>query len=108
LSEKTANQILLMMESVTENGTGRAARIPGYRIAGKTGTARVAGNKGYEEHKHIASFVGIAPVSHPALAVVAVVHEPSKNGYYGAAVAAPLFAEVMSGALRIMNVPPDK
>ncbi|MCX7115608.1 MAG: penicillin-binding protein 2 [Gammaproteobacteria bacterium] len=108
LTAKTAGEMLLMMESVMERGTGRGARIPGYRVAGKTGTARIAGKNGYEEHRHIASFVGIAPVSQPRIIVVAVVHEPSKHGYYGAAVAAPLFSEVMSGTLRILNIPPDK
>lgn len=109
LDVKTADQVLAMMEAVLGNeGTGRAARIPGYRVAGKTGTARVAGKNGYESNRHIASFAGIAPVSDPRLVVVVVIHEPSRNGYYGAAVAAPLFAQVMSGALRILDIPPDK
>ena len=100
--------MLTMLEAVLENGTGQAAKIPGYRVAGKTGTSRVASmnHKGYEEHKHIASFVGIAPVTHPKLIVVVIIKEPSKKGYYGAAVAAPLFKKVMSGSLRILNVPP--
>lgn len=109
LDEKTANQVLAMMEAVLGNeGTGKLARIPGYRVAGKTGTARIAGKNGYEANRHIASFVGIAPVSQPRLVVVVVIHEPTRNSYYGAAVAAPLFAQVMSGALRILEVPPDK
>ncbi|KTC95801.1 peptidoglycan D,D-transpeptidase FtsI family protein [Legionella erythra] len=109
LDTKTADQVLAMMEAVLGNeGTGKAARIPGYRVAGKTGTARVAGKNGYESNRHIASFAGIAPVSSPRLVVVVVIHEPSRNGYYGAAVAAPLFAQVMSGALRILDIPPDK
>lgn len=107
LNEKIANQVLAMLEAVLNGGTGQSARVPGYRVAGKTGTARIAGKKGYEEHRHIASFVGIAPVSKPRLVVVVVIHEPTKNGYYGAAVAAPLFAQVMSGALRILDIPPD-
>lgn len=108
LDIKTAQQVMAMMESVMVDGTGKAARVPGYRVAGKTGTSRIAGKKGYEENRHIASFVGIAPVSNPRLAVVVVIHEPTKNGYYGAAVAAPLFAQVMSQALRTLNVQPDK
>ncbi|KTD24778.1 cell division protein FtsI [Legionella lansingensis] len=109
LDEKTANQVLLMMEAVLGNeGTGKQARVPGYRVAGKTGTARIAGKNGYEANRHIASFAGIAPVSNPRLVVVVVIHEPTRNSYYGAAVAAPLFAQVMSGALRILEVPPDK
>ena len=108
ISKKAANEVLTMMESVTEYGTGKAAQIAGYRIAGKTGTARIAGSGGYEENRHIASFVGIAPVSDPKLIAVVVINEPSKKSYYGAAVAGPLFNEVMSASLRILNIPPDK
>lgn len=107
LSEKTSTQVLRMMEAVMEEGTGKAAKVPGYRVAGKTGTARIAGKNGYEEKRYIASFAGIAPVSNPRLVVVVVINEPTKNGYYAAAVAAPLFSQVMSGALRILEVPPD-
>jgi cell division protein FtsI (penicillin-binding protein 3) len=109
LDKKTANQVLVMMEAVLSNeGTGKLARVPGYRVAGKTGTAQIAGLKGYEKNRHIASFVGLAPVSNPRLVVAVVVIEPTKNGYYATGVAAPLFAQVMSGALRILEVPPDK
>lgn len=110
LSEKTANEVLTMMEAVvgTPEGTGRSASVPGYRVAGKTGTSRIAGNKGYEEHRHIASFVGIAPVSRPRLIVAVVVHEPTHGGYYAAAVAAPLFAKIMGPALRMLDIPPDE
>lgn len=108
LDQKTANQVLTMMESVLEKGNGELARVPGYRVAGKTGTARIAGKSGYEEARHIASFAGIAPVSKPRLIVVVVIQEPTRNGYYAAAVAAPLFAQVMSGALRLLDIPPDK
>ena len=110
LDKKTANDVLLMMEAVVsgEDGTGKQAQIPGYRVAGKTGTARIAGKKGYEENRHIASFVGIAPVSKPRLIVVVIIQEPSRVGYYAAAVAAPLFAKVMSAALRILDTPLDQ
>ncbi|MBA2709783.1 MAG: penicillin-binding protein 2 [Tatlockia sp.] len=109
LDEKTAAQVLAMLEAVLGNeGTGRSARVPGYRVAGKTGTAQIAGKNGYDKHRHIASFVGIAPVSDPRLVISVVIHEPTKNGYYAAAVAAPLFAQVMSGALRILDIPPDQ
>ncbi len=108
MQRKTAEQVLTMMEAVVgKEGTGRSARVEGYRVAGKTGTARIAGKQGYTERKYIASFVGIAPVSKPKFVVVVIVHEPSKKAYYAAAVAAPLFAKVMSGALRIFNVPTD-
>lgn len=108
LDKKTAKQVLAMLEAVMNGGTGRSARVPGYRVAGKTGTAQIAGKNGYEKDRHIASFVGIAPVSNPRLVVVVVIHEPTKNGYYAASVAAPLFAQVMSGTLRILDVQPDQ
>lgn len=110
LDVKTANQVLEMMESVVngERGTGKLAAIPGYRVAGKTGTARIAGKNGYEADRHIASFVGIAPVSSPRLIVAVVIHEPTKGGYYAGSVAAPLFAKVMSAALRILEIEPDQ
>lgn len=108
MNPKTANQILMMLEAVVNDGTGKSAQVPGYRVAGKTGTARVAGKRGYSERRYIGSFIGIAPVSNPRLIVAVIIHEPSKGGYYGAAVAAPLFAKVMTMALRILDVQPDQ
>ena len=108
LSPKVANELLDMMESVVAKGTGRQASVSGYRVAGKTGTSRVAGVRGYEKSRHISSFVGLAPVSNPRVIVAVVINEPSRLGYYGGAVAAPLFSKVMGAALRILNVPPDK
>lgn len=108
IQTKTAEQVLLMMEAVLgKDGTGKSARVPGYRVAGKTGTARIAGKNGYKDRKYTASFMGIAPVSKPKFIVVVIVHEPTRKGYYAAAVAAPLFSKVMSGALRLFNVPTD-
>jgi cell division protein FtsI (penicillin-binding protein 3) len=108
MKPKTAEQVLAMMEAVMRDGTGVAARVPGYRVAGKTGTARVAGKDGYKEKKYTSSFIGIAPVSKPKFVVVVIIHEPSRKGYYAAAVAAPLFVKVMSGALRLFNIPTDE
>ena len=108
MNPKTANQILMMLEAVVNDGTGKSAQVPGYRVAGKTGTARVAGKRGYSERRYIGSFIGIAPVSNPRLIVAVIINEPSKGGYYGAAVAAPLFAKVMTMALRILDVQPDQ
>lgn len=109
IKPETAQQVLLMMEAVLgKDGTGKAARVPGYRVAGKTGTARVAGKDGYKDRKYTASFIGIAPVSKPKFVVVVIIHEPSRNGYYAAAVAAPLFSQVMAGALRLFNIPTDE
>lgn len=108
LKEQTADQVLTMMEAVVERGTGKAAQVSGYRVAGKTGTSRVAGKQGYEKDRHVGSFVGIAPVSHPRIIVAVVINEPTKGGYYGAVVAAPLFAKIMGASLRILDVYPDQ
>ena len=108
ISAKTADQLLMMLEQVVVDGTGKSAMVQGYRIAGKTGTARIAGKHGYEERHYISSFVGIAPVSNPRLVVAVFIHDPKKGGYYGAQVAGPLFAKVMGSALRILDISPDK
>jgi cell division protein FtsI (penicillin-binding protein 3) len=108
IKAKTADEILAMLEETVESGTGIFAKVPGYRVAGKTGTARVAGKDGYKSRKYISSFVGIAPVSEPRLIVAVFIKEPTKNNYYGSLVAGPLFAKVMGAALRILDVPHDK
>ena len=109
IQPKTAEQVLTMMEAVLgKDGTGKSARVPGYRVAGKTGTARVAGKDGYKDRKYTASFMGIAPVSKPKFVVVVIINEPSRKGYYAAAVAAPFFSKVMAGALRLFNIPTDE
>lgn len=108
MDPKIAKQILLLLESVvSKGGTGELARIQGYRVAGKTGTARIAGENGYEKHSHVSSFVGIAPVSHPRLVVAVIINNPKGKEYYAATVTAPVFKNIMEGALRILNVKPD-
>lgn len=109
LKPTVADKMLSMLEAVVDDGgTAEPARIEGYRVAGKTGTARLTGAHGYMKNRHVASFVGIAPVSNPRLIVAVVVNDPRSGKYYSTQVGAPLFAKVMEGALRIMNVPPDK
>lgn len=110
IDPKIADQVLLMMEAVTlPGGTARQANIPGYRVAGKTGTAHKlrADRKGYSEKEYRALFSGVAPVSDPRLAIFVVVENP-QGQYYGGLVAAPVFARVMQESLRLMNVPLDK
>ncbi len=110
IDAKIAEQVLLMMEAVTlPGGTAQQANIPGYRVAGKTGTAHKlrADRKGYSDSEYRALFAGMAPVSDPRLAMVIVVENP-KGQYYGGLVAAPVFARVMQESLRLMNVPLDK
>lgn len=106
LSKESADAVLAMLESVVANGSGRRAQVRGYRIAGKTGTSRKAIAGGYGD-EYVTLFAGIAPVSDPRIAVVVTINEPSGDEYYGSEVSAPVFAEIVSNALRVMNVPPD-
>jgi cell division protein FtsI (penicillin-binding protein 3) len=97
-----------MLETVVSNeGTGKLADVPGYHIAGKTGTAHIAVNGGYSSKDYYSVFAGIAPATDPRLVTVVVIREPSRGQYYAATVAAPVFAHVMSGALRLLDIPPD-
>jgi cell division protein FtsI (penicillin-binding protein 3) len=106
-SSKTARQVKNMLElAVSDDGTGSRARIAMYRVAGKTGTSRKAEGKGYSK-EYNALFAGMAPASDPRLAMVVIVNEPNGDSYYGGTVAAPVFASVMSGALRLFDVAPD-
>jgi cell division protein FtsI (penicillin-binding protein 3) len=107
ISAKVAKQVRSMLElAVSDEGTGRNARIPMYHVAGKTGTSRKAEGKGYSK-LYNAVFAGMAPASSPRLAMVVVVNEPGAGKYYGGTVAAPVFASVMTGALRLLDVAPD-
>jgi cell division protein FtsI (penicillin-binding protein 3) len=97
-----------MMECVvSDEGTARRAAVMGYRVSGKTGTAWKAAEGGYNSSKYMAVFGGVVPASNPKLAAVVVIDEPSAGRYYGGEVAAPVFAGVMTGALRLLAVPPD-
>ncbi len=109
ISVQTAHDVIGMLETVVApGGTATRAAVPGYRIAGKTGTARKATAGGYSEKLYTAVFGGLAPASRPRLAAVVVIHEPSDGAYYGGEVAAPVFAEVVAGSLRILGIPPDQ
>jgi cell division protein FtsI (penicillin-binding protein 3) len=102
-----ARQVAAMLETVTgPEGTGKRARVDNYRVSGKTGTSRKASASGYAS-RYIASFAGFAPSSDPALVGVVMINDPSGSQYYGGLVAAPLFSTVMTGALRLLNIPPD-
>jgi cell division protein FtsI (penicillin-binding protein 3) len=109
VDERVARELLRMMESVvTEQGaTGYRAALVGYRVAGKTGTAWTADAGGYSSDRYKASFGGVVPASHPRLAAIVVIDEPGGKLVYGGDVAAPVFANVMAGALRLLGVPPD-
>ncbi|HEX5048328.1 MAG TPA: penicillin-binding transpeptidase domain-containing protein [Gammaproteobacteria bacterium] len=108
VSPASAHAMIGMLEAVVlPSGTGHRAAVHNYRIAGKTGTARKAAAGGYDEDNHAAIFAGIAPASRPQLVVVVTIEEPQGNAYYGGDVAAPVFANIVSGALRVLAVPPD-
>jgi cell division protein FtsI (penicillin-binding protein 3) len=107
ISEQATQQVLHMMESVLqEGGSAQKASVPGYRVAGKTGTSRKANASGYGE-EYVNIFAGVAPVSDPKLAVVILINEPKGELYYAGHTAAPVFAKVMAASLQMLNVPPD-
>ncbi len=104
----TALQVERMLEGVVEGGTGKAAAIPGYRVAGKTGTAQKASPEGgYSARRFVASFIGFAPARRPALVVAVVIDEPWPS-YHGGSVAAPVFARIVEPALLYLGVPPQR
>ena len=108
MSSRVARQVRSMLElAVSDKGTAPQARIPMYRVAGKTGTARKTEGKGYSSKRYTALFAGMAPATRPRLAMAVVVSEPSAGKYYGGQVAAPVFANVMTSALRLLDVTPD-
>ncbi|OGT47232.1 MAG: cell division protein [Gammaproteobacteria bacterium RIFCSPHIGHO2_12_FULL_41_20] len=108
IDTKVAQHMLIVLESVVaKGGTAEVAGVSGYHVAGKTGTAWIVGEHGYEKHRYTSSFVGIAPVSIPRLVVAVVIHEPQGRRYYGGSVAGPVFQKIMEGTLRILNIPPD-
>jgi cell division protein FtsI (penicillin-binding protein 3) len=104
----TAHEIGHMLElAASERGTGAAARVARYRVAGKTGTVHKIGPGGYSPDRYVSIFAGYAPVSDPRLVAVVFIDEPERGGYFGGEVAAPVFAKVMDGALRLLNIAPD-
>jgi cell division protein FtsI (penicillin-binding protein 3) len=108
LAAHAALQVRSMLEAVTgDGGTARRARVSGYRVAGKTGTVRKSTPGGYSEDRYVAVFAGMVPASAPRLVAVVVIDEPQGEEYYGGQVAAPVFAEVMAGALRLLGIAPD-
>jgi len=108
LSVKTARTMAQMLETVTQTGgTATKAQVPGYRIAGKTGTAYKLVNGQYADNLYLSSFVGFGPVSNPRYIIAVTIDEPGAGKHYGGDVSAPVFANVLSQALRISGVPPD-
>jgi cell division protein FtsI (penicillin-binding protein 3) len=110
MSAGAARSVRTMLEQVvTREGTALKASIPGFRVAGKTGTVKKSSaTGGYTESLYLSVFAGMAPASNPRLVMVVMIDEPSAGEYYGGAVAAPVFSSVMEGALRQLNVAPDQ
>src|SRR3990167_1760002 len=108
IPKKVADEVVHMLETVItgKRGTGKQAKVPGYLVAGKTGTAYIANARGYDKKKYVSDFVGIAPVSDPQLVIAVVLRDP-QGLHFGGDVAAPVFAKVMADALRALNIPPD-
>lgn len=101
-------KLIAMMEAVIQKGgTGQTVNVPGYRIAVKTGTAKIAGVGGYKQRRYASSIVGIAPVSDPRLVIVVVISEPHGKLYYGGDVSGPVFSRIMESTLRILDISPD-
>jgi len=108
VSRRTAQAVRKMLEMVTQpGGTATRAQVAGYRVAGKTGTAHKLDGATYAADRYVSSFVGFAPASNPRLVIAVMIDEPGGKHYYGGEVAAPVFSNVMAGALRLLGVTPD-
>ncbi len=104
VSAETAVQVRTMLEGAVSEGTGGNATVPGYRVAGKTGTSQAPLGGGYSGYT--GSFIGFAPAEDPKIVIGVTLQRPT-NGYYGGTVAAPVFRDVMSFALQDMAIPPS-
>ena len=107
-SPENARAVRRMLKlAVGQGGTGQRAQTEGYSVGGKSGTARKQVGKGYSTSRYRAWFTGIAPIEHPRVVVAVMIDEPSAGTYYGGAVAAPVFSQVVQHTLRTLGVPPD-
>ncbi len=107
-SPEVARSVRHMMEAVVrDGGTAPKAAVPGYRVAGKTGTVHKSISGGYADDKYISVFAGMAPASNPGLVIAVVINEPRNGEHFGGLVAGPAFSRIMAGALRLLNVAPD-
>ena len=108
ISAANAQILRQMLTRVITKGTGALAAVPGYSVAGKTGTVHKSTTSGYAEHRYRSLFAGMIPADQPRLLAVVIIDEPQRGEYYGGRVAAPVFASVMRDATRILNIPPDQ
>ncbi len=108
IDANVARQLLDMLTTVVQYGSGKKAQVLGYQTAGKTGTVqKISQSGGYLQDSHVSVFAGLAPASHPKFAIVIMIDDPKGKLYYGSDVAAPVFSRIAAGALRLFNVPPD-
>ena len=108
VSSGTSRQVIEMLEAaVADQGTGHKAAVPGYRVAGKTGTARKYAEGGYQNDHYVSLFAGVVPATRPRLVMVVVIDDPQAGETYGGVVAAPVFSEVMTAVLPMLNIAPD-
>jgi cell division protein FtsI (penicillin-binding protein 3) len=108
MKAKNAQQMVTLLEAVVSKGAGgEKASVPGYRVAGKTGTSWIASAGGYQKNHYNSSFVGMAPASNPRFVVAVVIHDPQGKNYYGGLVSGPVFEKIMEGTLRALEVSPD-
>lgn len=107
-NEATLRSLERMLEGVVADGTAKAAAVPGYPVAGKTGTAQKAVPAGYLPGKYVASFVGFAPARHPVLVGLIVIDEPAGDRYHGGDIAAPAFAAIAREALLYLGITPER
>ncbi|RBP45551.1 penicillin-binding transpeptidase domain-containing protein [Garciella nitratireducens] len=108
VSKETAHTLLDILESVVSEGGGSKAQVPGYKIAGKTGTANKVIDGKYIDGKYIASFIGIAPVDNPKVSILVMIDEPNPSNYYGGQIAAPIGGELMKDILKYLDIPPTE
>lgn len=107
ISEETSKTMMRILESVVSDGTGKSAYVPGYRVAGKTGTAQKVIDGRYAEGKYIASFIAVAPANDPQIVVSLIIDEPSNGAYYGGQIAAPVAGEVVKDILSYLDIEPQ-
>jgi cell division protein FtsI (penicillin-binding protein 3) len=108
ISPEIVMQVRQMLQTVVEEGgTGTRARVPGYRIAGKTGTVHKVAAGGYAADHYMAVFAGMAPATRPRLVMIVMIDDPGTDEYFGGQIAAPVFSNVTAGALRLLDVAPD-
>jgi cell division protein FtsI (penicillin-binding protein 3) len=106
LDERLAHRLTTMLEGVVTTGTGKLAAVPGYRVAGKTGTAQRAVNGSYADGRHTSWFAGFLPLPDPRLVIVVAVEDPAEWDYWASTVAAPVFSEIADAAVTILDIPP--